>query len=228
MSKKASIELRDLNNESEKKMSKESNLIYTDMIVYLRVSRLSLLQQEEVRKDLIDMIVDGEARGESIEQIIGKDYKAVCDEIINNFPPVSLKDKFVSYLSIGLLLINILLGISIVNEFIVNLIKKRSIFQYDFKSSQLFMMIVICLVSIMIVTWVGKSALNDNHQEKTKKERWLSFFKWWIILFIIIAVMLFIMMQLNQVLFTCNIIYPIVIAGLSFISQHFIDKTSEY
>ncbi|MEG0960765.1 MAG: hypothetical protein RSE60_06740, partial [Erysipelotrichaceae bacterium] len=66
MSKKASIELRDLNNESEKKMSKESNLIYTDMIVYLRVSRLSLLQQEEVRKDLIDMIVDGEARGESI------------------------------------------------------------------------------------------------------------------------------------------------------------------
>ncbi|MEG0290575.1 MAG: hypothetical protein RR941_04100 [Erysipelotrichaceae bacterium] len=28
MSKKASIELRDLNNESEKKMSKESNLIY--------------------------------------------------------------------------------------------------------------------------------------------------------------------------------------------------------
>ncbi|MEG1253153.1 MAG: hypothetical protein RSC59_07530, partial [Erysipelotrichaceae bacterium] len=61
-----------------------------------------------------------------------------------------------------------------------------------------------------------------------KKERWLSFFKWWIILFIIIAVMFFIMMQLNQVLFTCNIIYPIVIAGLSFISQRVIDNKSEF
>lgn len=81
------------NNELEKKISKESQEVHTDMIVYLRVSHLSQYNQEVVRRDITNMIIDGEKRGETIDEIIGEDYKSFCDEIIKVFPPKTKKKK---------------------------------------------------------------------------------------------------------------------------------------
>ena len=85
--------LRKLNKMSEENMSKESNEVYTDMILYLRLSDLTLFQQETARSDLIQLILDGEQHGKNIHEILGGDYKNMVDEIINSFPPRSTKDK---------------------------------------------------------------------------------------------------------------------------------------
>ena len=46
------------NNQREKELTKENNQVLTDMVVYLRESDLSDYNQELVRADLIEMVLD--------------------------------------------------------------------------------------------------------------------------------------------------------------------------
>lgn len=81
--------LKKENNELEKQLSKETEDIQTDMVVYIRSANISELDQERVRRDITQMLIDGEARGESAADVIGGDYKAFCDEIIAEIPKLS-------------------------------------------------------------------------------------------------------------------------------------------
>ena len=65
MKNKAAKALLRENNDREKALSPAGQKEMTDVVVYLRGQDLSLLQQEEVRRDLIAMALAGEARGET-------------------------------------------------------------------------------------------------------------------------------------------------------------------
>ena len=84
--KKKCRELLKINNKLEKGILKENNELYTDMIVYIRGSEMTNYDQELVRGDLIQMIIDGQNRGDNIENVIGENYKNICDEIIETMP----------------------------------------------------------------------------------------------------------------------------------------------
>ena len=70
MNKKAK-KLAKENEKLDKNISVESSEKYIDMVVYIRGSQLSDYNQEVVRQDIINMIIDGENRGDSIDTIIG-------------------------------------------------------------------------------------------------------------------------------------------------------------
>ena len=81
--------LKKENNELEKQLSKETEDIQTDIVVYIRSANISDIDQERVRRDITQMLIEGEARGESAADVIGGDYKAFCDEIIAEIPKLS-------------------------------------------------------------------------------------------------------------------------------------------
>ena len=58
----------------------------TDVVVYLRGQDLSRLAQEEIRRDILEMVLAGEARGQTMQQVIGLDYRTFCDEIVAAVP----------------------------------------------------------------------------------------------------------------------------------------------
>jgi len=76
--------LRKENNLSEKQLTKENNLILTDMIVYLHSSNLCEYDIEIIRKELIGMALEAQLREEGLSTVVGEDYKAFCDELIKN------------------------------------------------------------------------------------------------------------------------------------------------
>lgn len=88
-----------VNNRIEKSLSKEANMIVTDMVAYLRAADISEYYQEVVRRDINQMIIDGESRGESVDDIIGGDYKAFCDAVISEVPKLTKKQKILSFVS---------------------------------------------------------------------------------------------------------------------------------
>ena len=51
------------NNRREKELSPEAREKMTDMVVYLRGQDLSELTQEEIRRDVQEMVLAAEARG---------------------------------------------------------------------------------------------------------------------------------------------------------------------
>ena len=94
-------ELNRENNTLDKQIFAENQGVFTDMICYLRGSSLSAYDQERVRRDLTEMVLDAQERGDTLSDVIGGDYKAFCDEIIPvfriNLPAVGQRNMAVSF-----------------------------------------------------------------------------------------------------------------------------------
>lgn len=46
-----------------------------------------------VREDIIELIIDGQQRGDNIKKVKGGRYKEIRDEIVEAMPKKTIKDK---------------------------------------------------------------------------------------------------------------------------------------
>ena len=97
---KATKQLLEENNQREKELSPDNQKVLTDIVAYLRGSSTPILQQEQVRRDITEMLLEGEARGQSAQTIIGTDYQAFCDEILAELPRRSARERTIYGLSV--------------------------------------------------------------------------------------------------------------------------------
>lgn len=75
MSKRTRLLLRE-NNALESELSREEDReVLTDITVYLRTANISQYYQEKVRRDIWQMLVDGERRGETAREVLGEDHR---------------------------------------------------------------------------------------------------------------------------------------------------------
>ena len=79
---KATKQLLEENNRRGEQLTPENQKILVDIVAYLRGSSASTYQQELVHRDILDMLQEGEARGQTAPQVIGEDYQTFCDEIL--------------------------------------------------------------------------------------------------------------------------------------------------
>ena len=96
---KTTKQLLEENNRREKELSPDNQKVLTDIVAYLRGSSTPILQQEQVRRDITEMLLEGEVRGQSAQTIIGTDYQAFCDEILVELPKRNMKQHIVYALS---------------------------------------------------------------------------------------------------------------------------------
>ena len=68
--RKQTKELLRENNELCRELSDEGNAVLTDMVVYLRGCDISMYDQERVRRDITQMLIDGERRGDPAGNVI--------------------------------------------------------------------------------------------------------------------------------------------------------------
>lgn len=94
-----SKQLNRSNNKLDKDLFPEYVPVMVDMVCYLRASHLSEYHQEVVRQDLLEMLLSAQERGDSIESVIGNDYKAFCDEIIASLPAKTIPQRVCGALS---------------------------------------------------------------------------------------------------------------------------------
>lgn len=144
-------QLNQKNTEREKQITEENEKHYTPIIIYLRGSYIPEYDQECVRQDLIDMTLSAQERGESLESLIGGDYKQFCDEVIAAFKP-NRKEQLFSFFSIlfhGFFFLG-LIGI-IVSPETVSLIEKIvNEKRFDFQST-ISISLMMVVVSILII-----------------------------------------------------------------------------
>ena len=97
MSKRVKEMLKE-NNELEQQLSDEGRKVLTDIVVYLRGVPVSMYEQEKVRRDIIQMLIDGEKRETSAREVIGEDYREFCDSIVAEIPHMSRKEKVLVFI----------------------------------------------------------------------------------------------------------------------------------
>ena len=88
------------NNQLEKQLSKETDDILTDIVVYIRSANITEYNQELVRRDITNMLIEGQERGQSAAEVIGEDYKAFCDAVIAEMPQMTKKERALDVIKI--------------------------------------------------------------------------------------------------------------------------------
>lgn len=158
--------LNKLNGEREKLILKENNKDYTNMIVYIRGANISEYNQEQVRSDLIELILDGQERGDNIEKIIGNNYKEICDEIIESLPKLTIKENILSKIDLITGCLLSLLIIKLIFSTFSNFIKGKSLMNIAFTYGDILEAAIITLVATLIVDYIIKNSFEIDDENK--------------------------------------------------------------
>lgn len=159
------------NNDREKVLSPDSQREMTDVVVYLRSQDLSLLQQEEVRRDLIAMVLAGEARGETMAQVIGEDYRSFCDEIVAALPRRSPVARVLSAIDSVLPALSILLGIWVVKKMLEAGLNGEPLWRLTLTLGEAVSMGVILAAAVGMVAYLCRTALKRPAPTAGRRKR---------------------------------------------------------
>lgn len=162
MSKRTKLLNRE-NSEAEKNLSEESSTIQTDIVVYIRNANISEYNKEIVRRDIIQMLLDGEKRGQSPSDVIGDDYKAFCDAVISEMPQLSAKERILTSIRDVLPAICALFGIWIVFSLISSLINGEDWTHIPLTVFELIAGAVIVIAAQLIVVYITKYSFENKN-----------------------------------------------------------------
>ena len=80
-------ELIETNNEKRKKLTKENEAYYSDLLIYVRLKlELSEHATEEVLMEILDHLLEGQAAEKTATEIFGEDPIAYAETIIDELP----------------------------------------------------------------------------------------------------------------------------------------------
>lgn len=204
-------ELIKSNIKREKEIHGDNAKIYSNMIVYLRSADMSRYNQELVREDLIEMIVDGQNRGDDINKVMGNNYKEICDEIMEAMPRKTNKEKIAGALELSLSAVWILGFIYIGKVILQNLITQSDSWVFTLYLGDLINIGIIVLAANLVVYYLSKNAF------KTKEKT--SFFMLWLMVMIIMGVTLLVSKILNYSIVNMSITMALVIVAVVFVLE---------
>lgn len=189
------------NNESEKAILEENESVYTDMIVYLRGADITEYNQEKVREDLIEMIVDGQERGDDIQTVIGDNYKEIMDDIIAELPKRTRTEKIRDIISMNAYIVMILGLISLVKQTIYNASKGLEL-TFKLELGDLISWAIIGIVANAVVIYICKTAFETEDNKKSKA--W-DFIKLWILVCVFLVAIILPSILIDFVIIEVNI-----------------------
>ena len=146
------------NNAREKALSPESQAGMTDVVVYLRGQDLSRLAQEEIRRDILEMVLAGEARGQTMQQVIGLDYRTFCDEIVAAVPRRPRGVRMLSAVDDMLPAVTLLLAIWTAQKILSALLTGQPVLWLTLTVGEGISLACIVAVAVGLVTWVCRPA----------------------------------------------------------------------
>lgn len=168
MNQKTKILLKENNQFEQKNLSKESQNIMTDIVCYLRGSELTEYNQEIVRRDINDMIAEGERRGETAESVIGRDYQGFCEDIIKSFPKRTVAEKVLTAINQSTPAMSIILFIWLISKIVEVVIRKESIYNLHMTLGELLGNGILVVEAVIILKFITRMIFT-NRIDSTRK-----------------------------------------------------------
>lgn len=152
--------LRDENNKLEKQLDDKTNDILTDIVVYIRSANISDIDQENVRRDITQMLIDARGRGETAADVIGGDYKAFCDAIIAEIPKLSAKQRIMTAIRDTLPALGLLIGIWVVFSVAEQIINGETWYVTPVSVTDILGGAAMLILATLIVVYITKNSFN--------------------------------------------------------------------
>ena len=77
-------------------LSTEAKEVLRNVTGYIQRFGISRYEQEKVRQDIAEMILEGEKRGIPVSETIGDDYQAFCDSVLAEMPRMTGREKLLT------------------------------------------------------------------------------------------------------------------------------------
>lgn len=207
-------ELRKENNKLGKNLSKENNDILTNIIVYIKCKEICEIDVEIIRKDLIGMALESQLREESLNSLIGDDYKSFSESLIKNCDKESLFKTILDYSYALITTVAIMFLIQSISPLVVD--KTLSI---PISLGFLIQIVLVLLSTTVILKYVGKTSFDNS------KGFWRPFFKMWLLMFgMFILVILPTIFFRKIIIFNVSLLVVIPCLIICAIASHFIAK----
>lgn len=192
------------NNQQERQLETENKDAYQELILYLRGANINIYYQELIRQDLLNLVLDGQSRGESIDDVLGEDLQSVADEIISFVPKMTNIEKFLNAISL-FLRITLALGVVKAGFSLLSWLTMgdgQPIVEIGLVD--IFLNVFIGLVSVFIIYKIVDDSLSESDQF-TKKSS-LSILPMAGIVFVLIGTFIFLSLKFNPILISTSII----------------------
>lgn len=85
--------LQDENERSSDRLSRPTERVFRQITQYIRTAPINGYQQECIRRDILHMLLDADAQGRTAEDVLGADYRAFCDSVIAEAPPLTSRER---------------------------------------------------------------------------------------------------------------------------------------
>lgn len=205
------------NKELEKHIHSENDEIYTNMIVNLRGSNASLLQQEIVRNDIAQMMLDAQERGQTAKDVFGKNPEAVTQEIMAELPSLSTKEILLQRFLQVLQIFCIMMFIYIARDTILYGIGRLVEPMLTLTFGDIVNMVLIGAFSVGLVNYIIRTSWN----EETNKEKIVVGLLFALFNLLFFASSFF----LNVPMITLSLLHALLVIGILVILYVFLSKT---
>ena len=155
------------NNALEEQLPPEDRAVLTDMVVYLRSANITTYRQECVRRDITEMLLEGRRRGDTVDDVIGGDYRAFCDAVLAEVTQRTAGERALEALGNGCLYGAVLLGLWLVLSLVECLVLPGNWPWLPVTAGNLVMWAVIMVVAVGLVEYVCKTAFDHRKNSGT-------------------------------------------------------------
>lgn len=164
-----------------RQLTPRNEVIYTDIVCYLRTSALDEFTVEEIIQDILEIILSTQARGERVEQVIGSDYRAFCDRLIAGVLKQPRRHKWQKHLDNVEIWLNALVLLWLIDlafEHLPRMVHyKNMLLSYQVNAAFLANALLIVLAATFATNYIGKNSFSlSANKEKRKKTGLISGF----------------------------------------------------
>ncbi|MDG5473884.1 DUF1129 family protein [Jeotgalibacillus sp. ET6] len=90
----------ELNNKRRKELTAQNEAFYKDIMLYVRGSNVDQRAGEELLLELLEHLIDAQARGKRAVDVFGIHPQEYCKKLVDALPKASFKEKAVLYGSV--------------------------------------------------------------------------------------------------------------------------------
>lgn len=224
---KRTKEILKANNEREELINEENDKVLTDMICYLRGSSISEYDQELVRADIIEMVLDAQERGEDINNVFGGNYKEICDNIIAELPEKTTKQKILEGVNTALMCIWIIGAIYVIKQVIICMVVEPRNFVFTLSTGDILNALLIIIASVAIVKYICRNSFDSDENAEKKSimdNKVVGFIVVWVAIMIALLILTGISYVLSKAILTVPLYMAIIFIAVVFIAERIMTR----
>lgn len=162
------------NNALAEQLTPEGGRLLTDIVVYLRTAPISEYQQELVRRDITQMLLEGQRRGQTAGEVLGGNPQDLCERILAELPHRSAGQRVLSALGNTCLYLAVLIAIWFCSHLFQRLLSAEGWPYLPVTVGNLVSVVVILCACVGLVLFLSKRAFRTDGRDS--KRLFLLFF----------------------------------------------------